>query len=200
LLLKNFSPTIGHILIDNQPIDDMTADSLRAQIALIPQDVLLFHRSLAENIGYAKDKATLTDIKRAAKLANIDQFIESLPEQYDTLVGERGIKLSGGQRQRIAIARAILKQAPIIILDEATSSLDTVTEQQIQQSINQLLDATQTTVIAIAHRLSTIRHMDRIIVLDGGEIIEDGCFNALMKIKQGYFKTLWNNQINGMII
>lgn len=195
LLLKNIVPTRGHIFVDNQPIDDITEESLRSQIALIPQDILLFHRSIAENIGYAKKNATLEEIKLAAKLANIDEYIESLPEEYDTVVGERGIKLSGGQRQRIAIARAILKQASIIILDEATSSLDTVTEQQIQESINQLLEQTKTTVIAVAHRLSTIRHMDRIIVLDDGGIIEDGSFHELMGKRNGYFKSLWNNQM-----
>lgn len=199
LLLKNFSPITGHILVDNQPIDDIKEDSLRSQIALIPQDILLFHQSIAENIRYAKEEATLTDIKIAAKLANIDEYIESLPDQYNTIVGERGVKLSGGQRQRIAIARAILKQAPIIILDEATSSLDTVTEQQIQQSIYQLLTQTETTLIAIAHRLSTIRHMDRIVVMDKGQIIEDGSFDELISKKHGYFKTLWNNQMNGIL-
>ena len=136
LLLKNFKPNSGDILIDNQTIHCITSDSLRQQIALIPQDIMLFHRSIGENIGYAKDNATLDEIKQAAKFANIHEFIESLPEKYNTLVGERGVKLSGGQRQRIAIARAILKNAPIVILDEATSSLDSITEQEIQQSIN----------------------------------------------------------------
>jgi ATP-binding cassette subfamily B protein len=199
LLLKNFILTNGNILIDNKPINQITSDSLRAQIALIPQDILLFHRSLAENIGYAKDNASLDEIRAAAKKAHIDEFIQSLPEGYDTLVGERGIKLSGGQRQRIAIARAILKNAPIIILDEATSSLDSTTEQEIQQSINEVLEQNHTTVIAVAHRLSTIRHMDRIIVMDAGTIIEDGTFDALMSMKGGYFKSLWETQVNGMI-
>ncbi|MCX7091785.1 MAG: ABC transporter ATP-binding protein [Legionellales bacterium] len=200
LLLKQFTPTDGHILIDECSLDDITADSLRAQIGLIPQDILLFHRSIGENIGYAKEGATLDEIKFAAKMANIDAFIESLPEQYDTLVGERGVKLSGGQRQRIAIARAILKNAPIIILDEATSSLDTATENEIQQSIYQLLDQKNTTVIAIAHRLSTIRHMDRIVVMDAGQVIEDGTFEDLMSREKGYFKGLWDTQVNGMVL
>ncbi len=159
LLLKNFKPNSGDILIDNQSIYDITSDSLRQQIALIPQDIMLFHRSIGENIGYAKDDASLNDIKEAAKLANIHEFIESLPEKYETLVGVRGLKLSGGQRQRIAIARAILKNAPIVILDEATSSLDSITEHEIQHSINLILEENKATVIAIAHRLSTIRHM-----------------------------------------
>ncbi len=123
-----------------------------------------------------------------------------MPEGYDTLVGERGIKLSGGQRQRIAIARAVLKNAPIIILDEATASLDTATEQDIQQSIHDMLAQTHTTVIAVAHRLSTIRHMDRVVVMDAGQIIEDGSFDTLMAKKQGYFKQLWETQVNGMIL
>ncbi|MFT4059077.1 MAG: ABC transporter ATP-binding protein [Legionella sp.] len=200
LLLKNFLPTQGDILIDNRSMSQITCDSLRSQIALIPQDILLFHRTLSENIGYAKDNATIDEIRDAAKKAHIDDFIQSLPDGYNTLVGERGIKLSGGQRQRIAIARAILKSAPIIVLDEATSSLDTATEQEIQQSINDMLESSHTTVIAVAHRLSTIRHMDRIVVMDAGSIIEDGTFDQLMLIKDGYFKRLWETQINGMIL
>lgn len=200
LLLKNFLPTSGEILIDNTSIHQITCDSLREQIALIPQDILLFHRTLAENIGYAKDHATLDEIRSAAKKAHIDDFIQALPDGYNTLVGERGIKLSGGQRQRIAIARAILKSAPIIVLDEATSSLDTATEQEIQQSIQDMLMQTETTVIAVAHRLSTIRHMDRIIVMDAGKIIEEGNFEQLLSIKDSYFKKLWETQVNGMIL
>lgn len=199
LLLKNFKPTGGAILLDGKNIDEITADSLRKQISLIPQDIMLFHRSIADNIAYAAEEPSLPAIKEAAKLANIDEYIESLPEQYETIVGERGIKLSGGQRQRIAIARAILKNAPIIILDEATSSLDSITEQQIQQSINVMLEQNNATVIAIAHRLSTIRHMDRIVVLDEGKIIEEGSFEQLLNIEKGYFKTLWDSQVNGMV-
>jgi len=199
LLLKNFKPSAGDIYIDNYSIAEISTDALRKQISLIPQDIMLFHRSIGENIGYAKDNATLADIQQAAKMANIDDFIESLPEKYNTLVGERGIKLSTGQRQRIAIARAFLKNAPIIILDEATSSLDTITEQQIQISIDNMLEKNNATVIAIAHRLSTIRHMDRIIVIEAGDILEQGSFNELMQ-KNGYFKSLWDAQINGMVI
>lgn len=200
LLLKNFKPTSGTILIDDEPLNRFTSDSLRKQIALIPQDIMLFHRSIGENIGYAKDEASLDDIKKAAKMANIDEFIESLPDKYDTLVGERGVKLSGGQRQRIAIARAILKNAPIIILDEATSSLDSITELEIQQSINLILEENNSTVIAIAHRLSTIRHMDRIVVMEGGSIIEEGTFDQLISNELGYFKKLWDSQVNGMVL
>jgi ATP-binding cassette, subfamily B, bacterial len=200
LLLKNFKPTKGAILIDNEPTDLITADAMRRQIALIPQDIMLFHRTIGENIGYAKDNATLEEIRHAAQMANIAEFIESLPEQYDTLVGERGVKLSGGQRQRIAIARAMLKKAPVIILDEATSSLDSITEQEIQQSINLILEQNNATVIAIAHRLSTIRHMDRIVVMEGGTIIEEGSFDQLINNEHGYFKKLWDSQVNGMIL
>lgn len=200
LLLKNFKPSRGDILIDNQSIYGITSDSLRQQIALIPQDIMLFHRSIGENIGYAKDNASLDEIKHAAKLANIHEYIESLPEKYDTLVGERGVKLSGGQRQRIAIARAILKNAPILILDEATSSLDSITEQEIQHAINLILEKNNATVIAIAHRLSTIRHMDRIIVMEGGMIVEQGTFTQLINNEQGYFKKLWESQVNGMVL
>ncbi|MBP9752282.1 MAG: ABC transporter ATP-binding protein [Proteobacteria bacterium] len=200
LLLKNFKQTEGDIYIDNQNIKDITSDSVRANIALIPQDIMLFHRSIKENIAYAKEDATMEEIENAAKIANIHNFIMQQPDQYNTLVGERGIKLSGGQRQRIAIARAILKKAPILILDEATSSLDSETENDIQNAINQILDKNKTTVIAIAHRLSTIKHMDRIIVMEDGHIVEDGVFNDLLNISNGKFASLWNHQVNGMIV
>ena len=200
LLLKNFKPTAGQILIDDECVANITADSLRQQISLIPQDIMLFHRSIGENIGYAKENATLAEIKQAAARANMDAFIESLPEKYDTMVGERGVKLSGGQRQRIAIARAFLKNASIVVLDEATSSLDSLSEQEIQQSINAMLDENKATVIAIAHRLSTIRHMDRIVVMEGGVIIEEGAFNDLVNNEHSYFKKLWDSQVNGMVL
>lgn len=200
LLLKNFKATTGDIIIDNQSIYDVSSDSLRSNISLIPQDIMLFHRTIGENIGYAKDNATKVDIENAAIMANIHEFILTLPDGYNTLVGERGIKLSGGQRQRIAIARAILKNAPILILDEATSSLDSQTESEIQKSINTILDKNNATVIAIAHRLSTIKHMDRIIVMEGGTIVEDGSFSELLAIPRGKFKELWEHQVNGMVI
>jgi len=200
LLLKNFKVDSGEIIIDGQCIDDATSDSVRSQISLIPQDVMLFHRSITENIGYAKENATQLEIEEAAKLADIHEFILGLPAGYNTLVGERGVKLSGGERQRIAIARAVLKNAPILILDEATSSLDSLTEIEIQKSINSMFKASNVTVIAIAHRLSTIKHMDRIIVMDGGRIVEDGSFFALMKRKDGKFKALWDHQVDGMIV
>ena len=218
LLLKNFAITNykywdkpanqegrtdvegGDILINNQSIYDVSSDSLRSQISLIPQDIMLFHRTIGENIGYAKENATQDEIENAAKAANIHEFIESLPQKYDTLVGERGVKLSGGQRQRIAIARAILKNAPILILDEATSSLDSQTEQEIQKSINKMLEQNNATVIAIAHRLSTIKHLDRIIVIENGAIIEDGSFQDLLAKNDGRFKTMWDHQVDGMVV
>ncbi|MEN9782110.1 MAG: hypothetical protein RL208_260 [Pseudomonadota bacterium] len=218
LLLKNFSITNynyferpatigkqesdngGDIIINNQSIYDVSSDSLRSQISLIPQDIMLFHRTIGENIGYAKDNPTQEEIEAAAKQANIHEFITTLPEKYNTLVGERGIKLSGGQRQRIAIARAILKNAPILILDEATSALDSQTEQEIQKSINTMLETNNATVIAIAHRLSTIKHMDRIVVMEDGKVVEDGSFTQLIEKENGKFKELWEHQVNGMVV
>jgi len=218
LLLKNFAITNykywdkppndgndpdnegGDILINNQSIYDVSSDSLRSQISLIPQDIMLFHRSILDNIAYAKENATVDEIIHAAKDANIHEFITTLPENYGTTVGERGIKLSGGQRQRIAIARAILKNAPILILDEATSSIDSQTEQEIQKSINSILDDNNATVIAIAHRLSTIKHMDRIIVIEDGNIVEDGSFQELLAKERGKFKEMWDTQVNGMVV
>ena len=199
LLVKNFLLNEGSISIDNQDIADFTSDSIRSQISVIPQDIMLFHKTVYQNILYAKQNATEEDVFEAAKNANIHDFIMQLPLQYNTQVGERGIKLSGGQRQRIAIARAILKNAPMLILDEATSALDSETEQKIQRSINSMLEQNNATVIAIAHRLSTIKHLDRIIVMDEGKIIEDGSFNDLIA-KNGTFKELWYTQVDGMIL
>ncbi len=200
LLLKNFRATNGDIIIDGQSIYNTSSDSLRCQISLIPQDIMLFHRSIGENIGYARENSSQAEIEKASRAANIHEFIETLPEKYNTLVGERGVKLSGGQRQRIAIARAILKNAPILILDEATSSLDSQTEQEIQKSINKMLEVNNATVIAIAHRLSTIKHLDRIIVMEGGNIVEDGSFSELMVAQNGKFREFWEHQINGMVV
>ena len=148
---------------------------------------MLFHRCIAENIGYAKEGVTQSEIEIVAKKAHIHDFVSSLPEGYQTLVGERGIKLSGGQRQRIAIARAILKDAPILILDEATSSLDSHTEKHIQESLNLLIDDKSKTVIAIAHRLSTVRNADMILVLDRGVLVECGTHEELMSKRGHYF-------------
>lgn len=193
LLLRYFFPSGGQIIIDGHDINQCSIDSIRENISVIPQDILLFHRTILENIRYGSLLASKEQVIEAAKMANINDFIACLPEGYEAMVGERGIKLSGGQRQRIAIARAILKNAPILILDEATSSLDTETEQLIQASLNRLLENSTTTVIAIAHRLSTIKHMDRIIVLEHGKIVEQGTHEELLK-NQELYKRLWHLQ------
>ena len=155
----------------------------------------MFHRSLLENIRYGNHEASDEQVILAAKQAHIHEFIETLPEKYNTSVGERGIKLSGGQRQRIAIARAILKNAPILILDEATSSLDSRTEKEIQESINYILERGSQTVIAIAHRLSTLRHMDRIVVIHQGVIVEEGTHDALIQQVGSFYQKLWHEQM-----
>lgn len=193
LLLQYFQLDSGKITIDQQDLTQVSPNSVREHISVIPQDILLFHRSILENIRYGKMDASEAEVIAAAKLANIHDFIQQLPHQYHTLVGERGIKVSGGQRQRIAIARAILKQAPILILDEATSSLDTETEKLIQSSLNTFLENKNITVLAIAHRLSTLKHMDRIIVLDKGTIIEEGTHESLIK-QDSFYKKLWDMQ------
>lgn len=196
LILRLFDVTAGRILIDGQDIRDVTQDSLHASIGMIPQDPSLFHRTLMENVQYGRPEATDEDVIEAAKKAHAHEFIKTLPEGYDSLVGERGVKLSGGQRQRIAIARAILKNAPILILDEATSQLDSVTESFIQESLWELMQGK--TTIVIAHRLSTLLHMDRILVFDRGKIVEDGTHPELLA-KAGLYKTLWEAQVGGFL-
>ena len=196
LILRLYDVTDGAILIDGQDISDVTQDSLHENIAMIPQDPSLFHRSLMENIRYGRIDSTDEEVIEAAIKAHAHEFIEKLAQGYDSLVGERGVKLSGGQRQRIAIARAILKNAPILILDEATSQLDSVTENLIQESLWQLMQ--NKTTIVIAHRLSTLLHMDRILVFDKGKIVEDGTHSALLA-KGGLYKTLWDAQVGGFL-
>lgn len=196
LILRLYDISSGKILIDEQNIAEMTQDSLRKQIALIPQDPMLFHRTLMENIRYGRLDATDAEVIEASKLAHCHEFVMQLPEKYNALVGERGVKLSGGQRQRIAIARAILKHAPILILDEATSSLDSVTENLIHESLQRLMQSC--TVIVVAHRLSTLADMDRILVFEQGKIIEDGSQAQLLK-NNGHFAQLWNMQSNGFL-
>ena len=196
LLLRFADVTGGAITIDGHDIRDVTQHSLREQIAFVPQEPLLFHRALRDNIAYGKPDASDHEILRAAKQANALEFIESLPDGLDTTVGERGVKLSGGQRQRIAIARAILKDAPILVLDEATSALDSESERLIQDSLETLMK--NRTSIVIAHRLSTIAKLDRIIVLESGKIIEDGTHAELLK-KDGTYAKLWNHQSGGFI-
>ena len=196
LLLRFSDVTDGSIVVSGKDIRDVTQSSLRKNIAYVPQEPLLFHRTLRENIAYGKEDASDEQVRDAALQANALDFIESLPEGFDTLVGERGIKLSGGQRQRVAIARAILKDAPILVLDEATSALDSESEKLIQESLEKLME--QRTSIVIAHRLSTIAKLDRIIVLDNGKIVEDGSHAQLLKNKGTYAK-LWSHQSGGFI-
>ena len=191
LLLRFADVAEGRILVDDQDISGVQQVSLREQIAYVPQETALFHRTIAENIAYAKPDATQAEIERAAKLANAHEFIEKLPNGYETLVGERGIKLSGGQRQRIAIARAILKDAPILVLDEATTALDSESEALIQDALVKLMKGR--TSIVVAHRLSTIASLDRIIVLDNGKIVEQGSHAELLK-KGGEYNKLWSRQ------
>jgi ATP-binding cassette subfamily B protein len=193
LLLKYFEINQGRILIDSEDIHEYSEDTIREHVSIIPQDILLFHRSILDNIRYGNIAASEEAVIHAARMANIHDFIMSLPEQYQSFVGERGVKLSGGQRQRIAITRAFLKNAPILVLDEATSSLDTETEQLIQTSLNTLLESANITVLAIAHRLSTLKHMDRIIVLEQGSIIEEGSHQALIS-RDSLYKKLWEMQ------
>jgi ATP-binding cassette subfamily B protein len=195
-LLRFSDIDTGAIVIDGQNITTITQDDLRQQIAYVPQEPLLFHRSIHENIAYGKPEATEAEVRDAAEKANALEFIEKLPQGFETLVGERGVKLSGGQRQRIAIARAILKDAPILVLDEATSALDSESERLIQAALWELMKGR--TAIVIAHRLSTIQRMDRIVVLDNGVIIEEGSHNQLLK-QNGTYAKLWAHQSGGFI-
>jgi ATP-binding cassette subfamily B protein len=189
--------TGGQILIDGQNIRDAQQNSLRSQIAIVAQEPILFHRSLAENIAYGRPNATMREIEQAAWLANAHEFIGRLPKGYATLVGERGVKLSGGERQRVAIARAFLADAPILILDEATASLDSESEALIQEAMERLM--TGRTVIVIAHRLSTVRSLDRILVFERGQVIEDGSHNALLGLSNGVYRRLFERQAMGLL-
>lgn len=197
LVMRLYELTKGKIEIDGQDIQLVRQDSLRENISLVPQDPVLFHRTLMENIRYGRREATDEEVKEAAKLANCDEFIDTLPLKYETFVGERGIKLSGGERQRVAIARAILKHTPILILDEATSSLDSHSEKLIQDALDHLMK--DCTTIVIAHRLSTIRKMDRIIAMEGGKIVEEGTHEELANKDSGLYKDLWELQVGGFI-
>ena len=197
LLQRLYDLNDGRILIDGQEIAHATQISLRAQLALVPQEPLLFHRSLAENIGYARPDARPPEIERAAVLANAHDFIVRQPNGYGTLVGERGIKLSGGERQRVALARAFLANAPILILDEATSSLDSESEALIQEAMERLIAGR--TAIVIAHRLSTVRMLDRILVFDQGRVVEEGTHEFLVSKTGGTYKRLFERQALGLI-
>jgi ATP-binding cassette, subfamily B, bacterial len=195
LLFRFLDIQSGAILIDGQNIAEVTQNSLRKNISLVPQEPILFHRSLMENIRYGKAGATKAEVVAAAKAAHCHEFISSFPEGYDTFVGERGVKLSGGERQRVAIARAILKNAPILVLDEATSSLDSESEHLIQDALHTLMQGK--TTIVIAHRLSTIMEMDRIVVIENGKITEQGKHEELLKARQGTYQKLWQIQAGG---
>lgn len=197
LLLRFADINSGQIIIGGQDIAKITQDDLRKNIAYVPQEPLLFHRTIAENIAYGKENASQSEIRQAAKRAHAVEFVDHLPQQYDTLVGERGVKLSGGQRQRIAIARALLKDAPVLLLDEATSALDSESEVLIQDALWQLMAGR--TAIVIAHRLSTIQKMDRIIVLNNGQITETGSHKTLLK-HNGTYAKLWAHQSGGFIV
>ncbi len=196
LLLRFMDTNTGQILIDNYDISKITQDDLRRNIAYVPQEPLLFHRSIYDNIAYGNPKASKDEVMRAAELAHADEFINKLPNGYETLVGERGVKLSGGQKQRVAIARAMLKKAPILVLDEATSALDSKSEKLITGSLNSLME--NRTTIVIAHRLSTIRKLDRIILLKDGQAMEDGTHAELLK-QNGLYAELWSHQHDGFI-
>jgi ABC-type multidrug transport system fused ATPase/permease subunit len=194
--MRLYDVTSGEIKIDGQNISQVSLKSLRKNIAFIPQDTALFNRTILENLRYARDDATMAEVRRAAKFAGAHDFIMQQPEGYNTMVGDRGIKLSGGQRQRIAIARAFLQKAPIILIDEATSALDSETEKIIQRSLNKISKGK--TALVIAHRLSTLSTMDRIIVLDKGRIVETGTHKQLLR-KNGKYAQMWKNQTGGFV-
>lgn len=197
LILRLYDVQGGGIFIDGSDIRLMTQESLHRQLSLIPQDPNLFHRSLMENIRYGRLEASEAEVMDAARKAHAHDFVMQIKDQYDALVGERGVKLSGGQRQRIAIARVVVKNAPILILDEATSSLDSVTEQAIQETLHEVMKGK--TVIVVAHRLSTIAHLDRILVFDQGRIVEDGSHAELLA-REGAYHELWSRQAGGFVL
>ncbi len=197
LLQRLYDVEKGEILFDGQNIATVTQKSLRRAIGVVPQEPILFHRSLAENIAYGQPNATLAEIRAAARAAHASEFIEKLPEKYETFVGERGVKLSGGERQRVAIARAMLADTPILILDEATSSLDSESEKLISDALAKLMHGK--TVVVVAHRLATIRSADRILVFENGGIVEEGKHAALLKKPNGIYRRLFELQAGGFI-
>jgi ATP-binding cassette subfamily B protein len=194
LIQRLSDPQSGSILIDGQKIADVSQDSLRQAIAVVPQETTLLHRSVSDNILVARPSATHDELRHAARAAQCEGFILNLPQGYDSIIGERGTKLSGGQRQRIGIARAFLKQAPIVVFDEATSALDTESEIKIHQA---LLQMRSHTVIAVAHRLSTLIAFDRVLVIDGGRVVEDGAPDALLA-SGGVFSQMWEVQSSAL--
>jgi ATP-binding cassette subfamily B protein len=193
LLLRLYDVEHGQVLLDGVDIRTVTQASLHQQIGLIPQEPGLFHRSIRDNIHYGRLDASLDELSLAIDRAGASSFIEQMPQGYESLVGERGVKLSGGQRQRIAIARVLLKNAPILVMDEATSSLDSLTERYIQEKLDEIMD--DKTVLVVAHRLSTVAHLDRILVFDHGQVIEDGSHAELLALRGQYYR-LWSRQAN----
>jgi ATP-binding cassette subfamily B protein len=196
LVLRFFDPQEGAVRIDGQDVRDVRQADLRSRIAFVPQEPLLFHRSIAENIRYRRPAATEAEVLAAAERAQVMQFASVLDDGLHTLVGERGVKLSGGQRQRIAIARAILSDAPILVLDEATSALDSLSEGRIQEALDEAMAGR--TTIAIAHRLSTLRSMTRLVVLDHGRVVEDGPHEDLVSAG-GVYARMWQQQSGGFV-
>jgi ATP-binding cassette subfamily B protein len=192
LIQRLYDINSGEILVDGQNIAQVQQSSLRAQIAIVQQEPILFHRTLAENIAYARPGASRAEIEQAAMQANAHDFIVGLPKGYETMVGERGVKLSGGERQRVAIARAFLADARVLILDEATSSLDSESEVQIQQAMERLMVGR--TTLVIAHRLSTVVALDRLLVFDKGRIVEEGDHNSLIRLQGGIYRRLFERQ------
>jgi ATP-binding cassette subfamily B protein len=186
----------GRITLEGVDVRSLRLADLRESIGVVPQEPALFSGSVRENIAYARPGASEADVEAAARAAHAAEFVERLPQRYDTLVGERGVKLSGGQRQRIALARVILKDAPILVLDEATSALDSEVELAIQEQLLGLMEGK--TVIAIAHRLSTIARMDRLIVLEQGRIVESGTHEELLRLG-GHYEKLWRHQSGGFL-
>ena len=191
ILLRFYDVAGGRVTIDGQDIRDVTQSSLRAAIGVVPQDTVLFNDTILYNIQYGRPEATLQEVRKAAAMAQIDEFVRALPDGYLTMVGERGLKLSGGEKQRVAIARTILKGPPILILDEATSALDSHTEKEIQDALDEV--SRNRTTLVIAHRLSTIVGADRILVLDGGRLVEQGTHAELLG-QGGLYASLWNRQ------
>jgi ATP-binding cassette subfamily B protein len=191
LLFRFFDVSSGQILFDNQDIKTLNLSSVQSAMGVVPQDTVMFNESIYYNIAYGKQGATQQEVEEVAKLAFIDEFINQLPQGYETLVGERGLKLSGGEKQRLAIARVLLKNPPILIFDEATSALDSYSEKMVQRALNLLSD--KHTTLVIAHRLSTIVDADKIIVLSQGEIQESGSHVELLKA-QGEYAKLWQLQ------
>ncbi|HEX8842528.1 MAG TPA: ATP-binding cassette domain-containing protein, partial [Sphingomicrobium sp.] len=191
LLYRFYDPTAGRVTIDGQDIAEVTQASLRSAIGIVPQDTVLFNETIGYNIGYGRDEAPHDDIRKAARGAAIDRFIDALPDGYEAMVGERGLKLSGGEKQRVAIARTLLKNPPILVLDEATSALDSRTEQAIQETLDRVAESR--TTFMIAHRLSTIVNADQIVVLDEGRVAEQGTHDELLE-RGNLYADLWYRQ------